>query len=206
MGGEGGAGQIRFSWVENADSTAACRRIYRQAGVEIDLADLPLDDARTFEMLSKGDTVGVFQLDQVACVMCFEALSPTGSAIIAVVALYRPGPMENIKDYVARKHNPNEISYMHPDLEAVLAETYGIMIYQEQVQQAAQVLAGYLWVERIFCAARWAKIQSRWTSNSRFLLVARMDSLSEELASDVFDQISAFAGYGLTSRMLQPTR
>ena len=118
--------------------------------------------------------------------------------IIAVVALYRPGPMENIKDYVARKHNPDEISYMHPDLEAVLAETYGIMIYQEQVQQAARVLAGYtLGGADILRRAMGKKIQSEMDQQRQiFVSGARLNGLSEELASDVFDQISAFAGYG----------
>ncbi len=106
--------------------------------------------------------------------------------------------MENIKDYVARKHDPNQISYMHPDLEPVLAETYGIMIYQEQVQQAARVLAGYtLGGADILRRAMGKKIQSEMDQQRQiFVSGATQNGLSEQLASDVFDQISAFAGYG----------
>ena len=118
--------------------------------------------------------------------------------IIAVVALYRPGPMENIKDYVARKHDPSQITYMHPQLEQVLAETYGIMIYQEQVQQAARVLAGYtLGAADILRRAMGKKIKAEMDEQRQiFITGAVKNELSEQLASDVFDQIAAFAGYG----------
>ena len=118
--------------------------------------------------------------------------------IIAVVALYRPGPMENIKDYVARKHDPSQITYMHPQLESVLAETYGIMIYQEQVQQAARVLAGYtLGAADILRRAMGKKIKAEMDEQRQiFITGAIKNELSEELASSVFDQIAAFAGYG----------
>ena len=114
------------------------------------------------------------------------------------MALYRPGPMENIKDYVSRKHDPSQITYMHPDLEPVLAETYGIMIYQEQVQQAARVLAGYtLGGADILRRAMGKKIKKKWMNSGKSSLVVQPEhGLSEKLASDVFDQIAAFAGYG----------
>ena len=118
--------------------------------------------------------------------------------IIAVVALYRPGPMENIKHYVARKHDPSLVTYMHPKLEPVLAETYGIMIYQEQVQQAARVLAGYtLGGADLLRRAMGKKIKAEMDKQRQtFIAGAVENDLSEQLASDVFDQISAFAGYG----------
>ena len=107
-------------------------------------------------MLSNGDTVGVFQLESSGMRDVLRGLKPDRfEDIIAVVALYRPGPMENIKDYVARKHDPSQITYMHPDLEPVLAETYGIMIYQEQVKQGRACLLITRLVLRIFCAVRW---------------------------------------------------
>ena len=96
---------------------------------------------------------------------------------------------------MSRKHDPSKISYMHPDLEPVLAETYGIMIYQEQVQQAARVLAGYtLGSADILRRAMGKKILKKWMSNGKSLSGATQHGLSKKLASDVFDQIAAFAG------------
>ena len=195
------AGLVKFDFLGLKTLTVLQRAVefIVKQGVEIDLADIPLDDARTFEMLSQGDTVGVFQLESSGMRDVLRGLKPDRfEDIIAVVALYRPGPMENIKDYVARKHDPNEISYMHPDLEPVLAETYGIMIYQEQVQQAARVLAGYtLGGADILRRAMGKKIQAEMDQQRQsFVSGATQNGLSEQLASDVFDQISAFAGYG----------
>ena len=195
------AGLVKFDFLGLKTLTVLQRAIefiVKQGG-EIDLADIPLDDSKTFEMLSQGDTVGVFQLESSGMRDVLRGLKPDRfEDIIAVVALYRPGPMENIKDYVARKHDPNQISYMHPDLEPVLAETYGIMIYQEQVQQAARVLAGYtLGGADILRRAMGKKIQAEMDQQRQiFVSGATQNGLSEQLASDVFDQISAFAGYG----------
>ena len=170
-----------------------------QRGIEVDLGSIPLDDKGTFDMLSSGDTAGVFQLESSGMRDVLRGLKPDRfEDIIAVVALYRPGPMENIKDYVTRKHDPSKISYMHPELEPVLAETYGIMIYQEQVQQAARVLAGYtLGSADILRRAMGKKIQKEMDEQRQiFTAGATQHGLSKKLASDVFDQIAAFAGYG----------
>ena len=140
------AGLVKFDFLGLKTLTVLQRAVdfIARRGIEIDLANIPLDDEPTYSMLSNGDTVGVFQLESSGMRDVLRGLRPDRfEDIIAVVALYRPGPMENIKDYVARKHDPSQITYMHPRLEPVLAETYGIMIYQEQVQQAARVLAGY---------------------------------------------------------------
>ena len=195
------AGLVKFDFLGLKTLTVLQRAIefIVKRGIKIDLADIPLDDAKTFEMLSQGDTVGVFQLESSGMRDVLRGLKPDRfEDIIAVVALYRPGPMENIKDYVARKHDPNQISYMHPDLEPVLAETYGIMIYQEQVQQAARVLAGYtLGGADILRRAMGKKIQAEMDQQRQiFVSGSTQNGLSEQLASDVFDQISAFAGYG----------
>ena len=150
-------------------------------------------------LLSAGDTVGVFQLESAGMRDVLKGLKPDRfEDIIAVVALYRPGPMENIKHYVARKHDPSLVTYMHPKLEPVLAETYGIMIYQEQVQQAARVLAGYtLGGADLLRRAMGKKIKAEMDKQRQtFIAGAVENDLSEQLASDVFDQISAFAGYG----------
>ncbi len=195
------AGLVKFDFLGLKTLTVLQRAIefIVPRGIKIDLADIPLDDTKTFEMLSLGDTVGVFQLESNGMRDVLRGLKPDRfEDIIAVVALYRPGPMENIKDYVARKHHPELISYMHPDLEPVLAETYGIMIYQEQVQQAARVLAGYtLGGADILRRAMGKKIQAEMDQQRQIFVSGSMkNGLSENLASDVFDQISAFAGYG----------
>ena len=195
------AGLVKFDFLGLKTLTVLQRAVefIAKRGVEIDLTDIPLDDAKTFEMLSLGDTVGVFQLESSGMRDVLRGLKPDRfEDIIAVVALYRPGPMENIKDYVVRKHDPNQISYMHPDLRPVLAETYGIMIYQEQVQQAARVLAGYtLGGADILRRAMGKKIQVEMDQQRQiFVSGAMQNGISEQLASDVFDQISAFAGYG----------
>ena len=113
-------------------------------GIEVDLERLPLDDTGTFEMISRADTTGVFQLESSGMRDVLRRLKPDRfEDIIAVVALYRPGPMENIPSYINRKHGIEAVAYDHPKLEPVLKETFGIPIYQEQVQQMARDLAGY---------------------------------------------------------------
>ena len=109
-----------------------------------DLLSLPLSDPKTFKMLSRGETVGVFQLESSGMRDVLRQLKPdTFEDIIALVALYRPGPMDNIPRYIACKHGKEEPDYLHPDLQPILEETFGVMIYQEQVMQIAQVLSGY---------------------------------------------------------------
>ena len=195
------AGLVKFDFLGLKTLTVLQRAVefVAQSGVEIDLAAIPLDDAKTFEMLSQGDTVGVFQLESSGMRDVLRGLKPDRfEDIIAVVALYRPGPMENIKDYVARKHDPSQITYMHPNLEPVLEETYGIMIYQEQVQQAARVLAGYtLGGADILRRAMGKKIQAEMDEQRQIFVAGSVkNDIHEQVASDVFDQISAFAGYG----------
>ncbi len=195
------AGLVKFDFLGLKTLTVLQRTIefIAQRGIEVDLGSIPLDDRGTFDMLSNGDTVGVFQLESSGMRDVLRGLKPDRfEDIIAVVALYRPGPMENIKDYVTRKHDPSKISYMHPDLEPVLAETYGIMIYQEQVQQAARVLAGYtLGSADILRRAMGKKIQKEMDEQRQIFTAGAMrHGLSEQLATDVFDQIAAFAGYG----------
>ena len=195
------AGLVKFDFLGLKTLTVLQRTVefIAQRGIDIDLDAIPLDDVKTFEMLSVGDTVGVFQLESAGMRDVLRGLKPDRfEDIIAVVALYRPGPMENIPDYVARKHDPSQITYMHPDLEPVLKETYGIMIYQEQVQQAAQVLAGYtLGAADILRRAMGKKIKAEMDAQrATFVNGAVENQISEKLASDIFDTIAAFAGYG----------
>ena len=195
------AGLVKFDFLGLKTLTVLQRAVefIAQRGIDIDLDAIPLDDAKTFEMLSAGDTVGVFQLESAGMRDVLRGLKPDRfEDIIAVVALYRPGPMENIPDYVARKHDPSQITYMHPDLEPVLKETYGIMIYQEQVQQAAQVLSGYtLGAADILRRAMGKKIKAEMDAQRATFVNGAIDNqISEKLASEIFDTIAAFAGYG----------
>ena len=142
MGRAGRAGEVRLPRPEDADrDREACDLIGRD---KIDIPKLPLDDQATYELLARGDGSGVFQLEGDGMRDMLRKLRPDRfEDIIAVVALYRPGPMENIPSYIKRKHGEETPDYLHPLLEGILKETYGIMIYQEQVMQIAQVLAGY---------------------------------------------------------------
>ena len=119
-------------------------KLLKQRGVEVDLATLPLDDAPSYQMLARGDVVGVFQVESQGMRRALVDMRPDRfEDIIALVALYRPGPMANIPTYCARKHGDEEPEYLHPMLEPILKETFGVIIYQEQVMQIAQVMAGY---------------------------------------------------------------
>lgn len=113
-------------------------------GVAININKIPLDDERTFELFQKGETTGVFQFESSGMKRYLRDLKPTNlEDIIAMVALYRPGPMEWIPDYIAGKHGQKKLSYLHPKLEPVLSKTYGVAIYQEQVMEIARSLAGF---------------------------------------------------------------
>ena len=116
----------------------------RRRGVEIELAAIPLDDEKTYAMLARAEAVGIFQLESQGMRRALLDMRPDRfEDIIALVALYRPGPMANIPTYCARKHGREQPDYIHPKLEPILRETFGVIVYQEQVMQAAQILAGY---------------------------------------------------------------
>ncbi|HCS17042.1 MAG TPA: DNA polymerase III subunit alpha, partial [Erythrobacter sp.] len=118
--------------------------LLKRREIDIDLSQLPLDDPKVYELMKAGNTVGVFQLESEGMRRTLTAVKPTNFGdIIALVSLYRPGPMDNIPLFGKRKAGEVEIEYPHAKLEGILAETYGIFVYQEQVMQAAQILAGY---------------------------------------------------------------
>ena len=203
------AGLVKFDFLGLKTLTVLQRAVdfIARRGIEIDLANIPLDDETTYSMLSNGDTVGVFQLESSGMRDVLRGLRPDRfEDIIAVVALYRPGPMENIKDYVARKHDPSQITYMHPQLEPVLAETYGIMIYQEQVQQAARVLAGYtLGAADILRRAMGKKIKAEMDEQRQiFICGAVKNDLSEQLASAYLIKLPHLLDMDSTNLMPRP--
>ena len=140
------AGLVKFDFLGLKTLTVIDRAVsfIRARGVDIELETMPLDDAKTFEMLGEGNAVGVFQLESAGMRSTLKSMKPdTLEDIIALVSLYRPGPMENIPTYIERKQGHQEPDYLHPMLEGVLKETYGVIIYQEQVMQIAQILSGY---------------------------------------------------------------
>lgn len=195
------AGLVKFDFLGLKTLTVLVKAVefIRQRGIELDLSNLPLDDKLTFDMLSKGDATGVFQLESSGMRDVLRKLKPDRfEDIIAVVALYRPGPMDNIPSYIARKHGLETPDYLHPSLEGILKETYGIMIYQEQVMQIAQVLAGYsLGGADLLRRAMGKKIKEEMDAQRQiFVDGAKTKSVPPAQASMIFDQVQKFAGYG----------
>ncbi len=141
------AGLVKFDFLGLKTLTVlekAVNLVRRGRGISVDLAAVALDDKATYDMLAKADTAGVFQLESTGMRESLKRLKPDRfEDIIAMVALYRPGPMDNIPTYINRKHGEEPVDYLHPMLEGILKETYGVIIYQEQVIQIAQVMGGY---------------------------------------------------------------
>ncbi|MCH8238134.1 MAG: DNA polymerase III subunit alpha, partial [Proteobacteria bacterium] len=194
------AGLVKFDFLGLKTLTVLSRaeKMIRQAGTEIDIAAIPLDDPKTYEMISRGDTTGVFQLESSGMVDVLKKLRPdTFEDIIAVVALYRPGPMDNIPSYIKRKHGEEEPDYLYPTLEGILKETFGIMIYQEQVMQIAQELSGFsLGRADLLRRAMGKKIKSEMEEQRRVFVdgsVAR--AVDRGTAEQIFEQGYKVAGY-----------
>ncbi|WP_020593678.1 DNA polymerase III subunit alpha [Kiloniella laminariae] len=195
------AGLVKFDFLGLKTLTVlerACNFI-RAAGTPIDLAEVPLDDTASFELLGRGDSVGVFQLESTGMRDVLKRLKPDRfEDIIAVVALYRPGPMENIPSYIRRKKGEETPDYMHPLIEDILKETYGIMIYQEQVMQIAQLLSGYsLGGADLLRRAMGKKIQAEMDAQRKIFVDGAVEKkVPAKKADEIFDQVNKFAGYG----------
>ena len=174
-------------------------QILAKRGVQVNLDLLPHDDPVVYELLQRGDTVGVFQLESEGMRRTLAAVKPTNFGdIIALVSLYRPGPMDNIPMFGRRKNGEEIIEYPHPLLEGVLSETYGIFVYQEQVMQAAQILAGYSLGEAdLLRRAMGKKIQKEMDDQrERFVTGCAAHQIQPNRANELFDLIDKFAGYG----------
>ncbi len=195
------AGLVKFDFLGLKTLTVlqTAVRFIAQRGIDIDLLKLPLEEKATFDLLSSGETAGVFQLEGSGMRYMLKRLKPTEfEDIIAVVSLYRPGPMENIPSYIARKHGKEEPDYLHPLLEPVLKETYGIIIYQEQVMQIAQILAGYsLGGADLLRRAMGKKIKAEMDQQREIFVTGAVErAIDKKQASDIFDLVDKFAGYG----------
>ena len=168
-------------------------------GIEIDLSLVPLDDTASYDMLARGETVGVFQVESAGMRKALIGMQPDRiEDLIALVALYRPGPMENIPVYNARKHEEEEIESIHPLIDPLLAETQGVIIYQEQVMQVAQVLAGYSLGEAdLLRRAMGKKIKEQMDEQRvRFVEGAVENGVKKQRANEIFDLLAKFANYG----------
>jgi len=172
--------------------------IHHNLAVDIDLDEIPMDDAKTFDLLASGETAGVFQLESSGMRRYIKELKPTAfSDISAMIALYRPGPMEHIPTFIKAKHGEEPIRYPDPALESILEETYGVIVYQEQVLFIVQTLAGYsLGQADIFRKAMGKKIAAVMKKEKqRFLRGAKEKGFTSQLAEEVFALIEPFAGY-----------
>jgi DNA polymerase III subunit alpha len=178
------------------DATA----LIRDRQPDFSLEAMPLDDRPTFELLNRGETIGVFQLESGGMVnLCKQFDVNSIDDIIALIALYRPGPMELIPDYIKRKKGQTKIKYEHPLLKEVCANTYGIMIYQEQVQRAANVLAGYTLGQADLLRRAMGKKDKVKMAKERVNFIegcARVNGIDEKKANAIFDLLEKFAGYG----------
>ena len=195
------AGLVKFDFLGLKTLTVLEKAVELLAGtgVAVDVNNLPLDDAKTYELLGRGDTIGVFQLESAGMRDVLRKMKPDKfEDIIALVALYRPGPMDNIPNYIARKKGEEQPDYMHDSLKPILEETYGVMIYQEQVMQIAQTLSGYSLGEAdLLRRAMGKKIKAEMDAQkARFIDGAVELEVQRNKAAEIFDQVDRFAGYG----------
>ena len=194
-------GLLKMDFLGLANLTILARAvdIIRQTrGIEIDLQKIPLDDRKVFDMLGAGETTGIFQLEGVGMRAYIKQLKPTCIGdLAAMVALYRPGPMAFIPKFIEGKTGATPIEYPHPALEPILADTYGVIVYQEQVLQIVQAIAGYsLGQADVLRKAMGKKIPEEMKKQrGNFISGAKKKGISETDASKLFDIIEPFAGY-----------
>ncbi len=196
------AGLVKFDFLGLKTLTVistALKFINENRETPLDIATIPLDDRPTYEMLSRGEGGGVFQLESEGMRGVLRNMKPNRlEDLIAVVALYRPGPMDNIPSYIKRKHGEEEPDYLYPTIEPILKETYGIMIYQEQVMQIAQVMAGYsLGGADLLRRAMGKKIAEEMEKQRAMFVEGSVErGVPKKKASEIFDIMAKFASYG----------
>ena len=196
------AGLVKFDFLGLKTLTVlekAVQLVKRGRGITVNLPALPLDDVKSYALLAKADTAGVFQLESTGMRESLKRLKPDRfEDIIAMVALYRPGPMDNIPTYINRKHKEEPVDYLHPMLEGILKETYGVIIYQEQVIQIAQVMGGYtLGQADLLRRAMGKKDKAEMAAQQeRFVEGAEKNGVKRNEAIGIFELVDKFAGYG----------
>jgi len=195
------AGLVKFDFLGLKTLTVLDRaaKLVARRGIDIDLSNLPLDDAKSYELMARGETVGVFQVESAGMRRALIDMRPDRfEDIIALVALYRPGPMANIPTYCARKHALEAPDYIHPKLEPILRETYGVIIYQEQVMQIAQVLAGYSLAQADqLRRAMGKKIRKEMEAQRKDFVSGSLARGVEPAQTEaIFDLLARFADYG----------
>jgi DNA polymerase-3 subunit alpha len=202
VSGDDAIGLIKFDFLGLRNLSIlgeAIEIVKKTKGITVDLDRIPLDDKEVYQMLSRGDTTGVFQLESAGMRRVARALQPNKfSDITAMVALYRPGPMDLIPAFIENKHNPDNIEYPHPDLKPIFEETYGFMVYQEQALSVANSMAGYSLGEADILrkAIGKKKIEIMQQQHSEFVRRSGEHGYSKQVAEQVWGYIEKFAGYG----------
>ncbi len=200
--GEDGVGLLKMDFLGLRNLTIieeALRFIKENQGIEIDLSKLPLEDKKTYNLLSDAETTGIFQLESAGMRRYIKELRPTNIFdLMAMVALYRPGPMAAIPEFIARKHGKVEVTYPDPRLEEILKPSYGILAFQDDVLLTAIILAGYTWLDADkFRKAMGKKIPEEMRKQRElFINGAVKNGLTKQRAEEIFDLIAPFAGYG----------
>nr|BAT30190.1 DNA polymerase III subunit alpha [Aureimonas sp. AU22] len=195
------AGLVKFDFLglKTLTTLKTALDLIARRGIEIDLGALPLDDEPTYQLLTRGETVGVFQVESIGMRKALIGMRPDCfEDIIALVALYRPGPMENIPVYNARKHGEEQVEIIHEKIEPILRETQGVIVYQEQVMQIAQVLSGYTLGEAdLLRRAMGKKIRAEMdVQRVRFVEGCEKGGIKKAQANTIFDLLAKFADYG----------
>lgn len=203
------AGLVKFDFLGLKTLSVLRHAVERlaQQGIKVDLSDLPLEDEKTFQLLNRMETVGIFQLEGQGMREVIGRLKiDKFEEIIALGALYRPGPMDDIPRYIACKHGEQAVHYAHPSLEPILKETYGVIVYQEQAMQIAQVLAGYsMGGADLLRRAMGKKIKSEMDAQRKvFIDGAISKGVDGAIATEIFEQIAKFASYGFPKAHAAP--
>jgi len=203
------AGLVKFDFLGLTTLTILERaiKLVRRRGIDLDLAKVPLDDTKTYDMLARGETVGVFQVESAGMRRALVDMRPDRfEDLVVLVALYRPGPMANIPTYCARKIGHEQVDYLHPKLEPILVDTFGIITYQEQVMKIAQDLAGYSLGEAdLLRRAMGKKIRSEMEKQrERFITGATERGIGKADAEAIFEACAKFADYGFNKSHSAP--
>jgi DNA polymerase-3 subunit alpha len=173
--------------------------VKKNHGVDLDIANVPLDDKKTYELFAHGDTIAVFQFESKGMQEYLKKLKPDRiEDLVAMNALYRPGPMENIDKFIFGKEHPEQVEYLHPKLEPILKETYGIIVYQEQVMRIASELAGFTLAEADIMRKAMGKKKEELMKQfeDKFISGCAQNSIPENIAREIWELIVRFAKYG----------